>query len=102
MDFELGAIIAERTFGAINESGTESQLRVRLGTPNRIQGSVDVYAPYQVLYGEKVRSWYAAGVDGFQALQLAMKMIAVELDCLRRDYRIEIRWHGDKDTGLNF
>lgn len=102
MKFELGFIIAERTFSAVNADGTESQLLVRLGTPERIPGSVDVYAPYQIKYRNKTRSWYAAGIDGFQALQLAMKMIAVELDSLRREYRVEILWHGDADTGLNF
>lgn len=102
MEFKLGAVIAERILTAINADRSESEVSVRLGTPGRIPDSRGVYAPYQIEYCGKTRTWYAAGMDGFQALQLAIKMIAVELDSLRRVYGVELALHGDADTGLSF
>ena len=95
MRFELGIAIAERSMEAIHKDGRVSKVDIQLGMPKIVPDSTDVYAPYQIQFKKTSRLWYAVGIDGFQALQLAMKMIAVEIESLERDHDVKIRgYHG--------
>jgi hypothetical protein len=95
MDFQLGKVIAERTFDAIDADGQGIGIEVRLGSPGNLPGSTDVFAPYQIKYGERRKQQYAAGIDGFQALHLAMQMILVEIEQLERRYKLRVLFNRD-------
>jgi len=74
-----------------------------MGKPQPLPGAVgdDSFCPIQIVGIGSERVTYAAGVDTFQAIQLAMKKIGLELFTLRRDYGYECRWEGD-DSGSGF
>jgi hypothetical protein len=95
MDFELGNVIAERSLEAVGADGGNSHIRILLGTPASIPGTEDVYAPYQIEYAQRTRLWRAAGIDGFQALQLALRMIIVEIESLEREQGFNVVWGKD-------
>lgn len=90
MELELGQIIAERSIEAIDKDGRKSAVKIKLGVPAVFPNGRDFCAPYQVDFRDKSRVWYARGIDGFQALQLALKMIMVEIECIERDHDVEV------------
>lgn len=102
MKFELGKIIAKRSLKAVDINGNEVEIQVLLGEPNKILDSIDIFAPYQIEYLDKKRLWYAVGIDGFQALHLAMKMIWVEIEVLERNCKIRLLFNRDKNGNLGF
>jgi hypothetical protein len=95
MEFELGKVIANRSLEATDKHGSKFEVRIMLGIPANIPGSRDIYVPYQIDHSGQSRSWYAAGIDGFQALQLAMKMILIEIESLEREKGINVVWGKD-------
>lgn len=102
MKIDLGNVIAERSLEAVHEDGNESSMLVLLGTPARHPHSTGVFVPYQIDHMNKKRLWYAAGVDGFQALLLAMKMILVEIETLERRHKMKVRFNRDENGNLGF
>jgi len=46
----------------------------------------------------KVR--YAAGIDGFQALQFALTMIGVHIWCMRNDKGYKVEFYGSEELGF--
>lgn len=102
MAFEIGEVIAERWFDVINQDGTNSKARVRMGRPQRLPDCDDFYAPYEIECNGRTRLWYSAGVDGFQAVRLAMKMVDAEIQAFANKYKIKITWEGDPSGRLGF
>ena len=102
MEPELGEIIAKRSLRIVNRDGERSEAEVFLGKPQTKGNSKGFLATYQINYLGEIRIWYAAGVDAFQALQLAMKMINVELGVIERVNSIKISWEGDASGKLGF
>ncbi len=102
MNIELVEIIAERSLSIADQDGTTSVVNVLLGKPERIPSSTDYFTPYKIEYLGRTRLFYAAGIDGFQALQLAMKMIDAELEAIGRTHNVTILWEGDDTGNLGF
>ena len=86
MKVGLGTVIAERRLRITGRP--EADVRARLGQPLPLPDDPqdDYYCPYQItgLGDGKVR--YAVGVDGLQALELAIRILPTELDAVRRQY----------------
>lgn len=89
-------IIAERHLVATNGQGIESLLRICLGSPYKVSDKPDFFVQYSIEYNDEIRNGHAVGIDGFQALYLAMKMISVELEKLQRERSIVLFWEGRK------
>jgi hypothetical protein len=91
-----GPIIAERRL-SVPISGTETQeVVIRLAAPEREEKSRyrctwEVVAPGY----RKVRS--AFGVDGFQAIHLATRMIGTILWCIAQENGYHFTWEGSDD-----
>jgi hypothetical protein len=98
---DVGDVIAERKLSVVGNPSLTGI--VRMGRPQPLPGAVgdDSFCPIQIVGIGSERVTYAAGVDTFQAIQLAMKKISLELFTLRRDYGYECRWEGD-DSGSGF
>jgi hypothetical protein len=79
-----GTVIAERRL-SVQITGTEAQdIVVRMAAPQReAEGYYRCFWELIAPGYRKVR--YAAGVDGFQAIHLATRMIGVTLSCLARE-----------------
>jgi hypothetical protein len=92
-------IIAERTLEIRKPDGIIEKLLVRMAAPVEVEDGCHLCwwefdtQPYQMIR-------HAAGIDGFQAIQLAMRMIGVNLWCLARDKGYEITFEGSRDLGF--
>jgi hypothetical protein len=64
--------------------------------------SDDTYCPYQITGAGDQRVRYAAGVDAFQAIELALKMIGADLSNLNRGLNGRLCWECDQSGGLGF
>ncbi len=100
MKVELEKVIAERDIDVEFSDERKSVVRVRLGFPIITTSTPhpSVIAPYQIIFEGRTRTFRAMGVDGFQALQLAMRMIEVELESLELSYGV--RMSADDEAGL--
>jgi hypothetical protein len=74
------------------------------GRPQPLPNAVgdDHYCPFQIngIGGEKAK--YAAGMDAFQSIELAFRIIGAELDLLNREHGGQLRWEGDEHGNLGF
>lgn len=100
--FEIVEQIAIRRFEWRDEGGALHVVEVVLGRPAPFGDSGDVYCPFQILgFGSKeVR--YAVGVDGVQAIVLALRMIRAHLEVLQSECSARLSWTGSEpgDLGL--
>jgi len=84
MEIALGSVIAERRLRVTGQP--ELDVRVRIGTPSPFFDSPhsSYYCPYQITGLDDSKVKYAGGVDGVQALELAIRILPAELDALRQ------------------
>jgi uncharacterized protein DUF6968 len=94
---KLGEIIAERKLVAI-KGRKKVEVIVKLGRPLKIDHGPGFRCPIQIkgIGDEKVR--FAAGEDSMQSIQLAMKMIGIELFLRNKDYQFS--WLDQPDAGF--
>ena len=95
----VGEVIAERRLVLVRSDGSKREILVMLGKPQRFPGS-DCYCPYQIVGFSTQNVRYGAGVDGFQALQLALRQIATELALRNNSEEGQLFWHNDLDLGF--
>jgi hypothetical protein len=99
----IGETIATRKLLLLRErNSTEEEVFVLLGKPQPLPDHKDFFCPYQVKGAgdEKVRVAY--GIDGFQALQLALSILSVELEILNKELGGKLRWECDEKGWLGF
>jgi hypothetical protein len=73
-----------------------------LGKSRKKVNSVDYYAPYVIKGIGSGKAFFAGGIDPYQAVQLAFRMINAELYYLKEGYNVELSWEGDDTGGLGF
>ncbi len=97
---EIGDPVAVRTFVVLGDP--PRQISVVIGKPRRYEGSDDYSCPYQVtgLGNGKIR--FVVGIDGVQALQLAMRAIGALLSLSPEGKNGLLRWEGDDAGDLGF
>ena len=98
----VGEIIAERKLSVVGNPAIE--VSVRMGKPQQLPDAVygDQFCPVQIIGVGREQVKYAAGVDGFQAIELAMRLIGSELWLIKRDFGVQLRWDGDEKGDLGF
>jgi hypothetical protein len=99
---DIGETIAVRKFTLASEEGLGPEVSVLLGKTKQLPDHDDWYCPYQIkgVGDEKVR--YRGGIDAFQALQLAIRALGVELDVLNQGLGGKLKWEGDEKGWLGF
>jgi hypothetical protein len=92
-------VIAQRAFSLVGPSGIPSEIKVLLGKPERLPGADDYYCAFQIvgIDSDKIRCAY--GIDGFQAIQLAMTAIGACLSTLNEPGGQRLSWVGDEEGG---
>jgi hypothetical protein len=98
----LGEIVAERHLSLkIGDDGF-GEVVILMGKPQRFPDSGDYFCAYQIkgVGNEKIR--WGGGVDAFQAIEISMKMIGVDLDALVHGEGHKLSWNADKGGGLGF
>jgi hypothetical protein len=99
----VGEVIAVRKLQLSGEPSSE--ILVKLGKPQPFPDSPeadDFYCPFQITGAGDERVRYAAGVDGFQAIELTVKLIGVVLSKLSRELNGRLRWECDENGGIGF
>jgi hypothetical protein len=86
MKVEITQSIAQRTLSYGSE-----ELTVILGMPQPIADG-DFLCAYQISFGAETKKGHAIGVDGVQAIQLAMRKIASDLLFISNASGIPITW----------
>ena len=96
-------IIAVRRLRLLGEPDREIVLK--LGRPQLSPDSLEYeeyYCPYQIAGAGDERVRYAAGVDAFQALQLALTLIGPALSRLKGELDGRLQWDYDDAGGFGF
>jgi hypothetical protein len=99
----VGEAIATRRLQFLGEPGRE--VLISLGRPRPSPDSPEsgeYFCPFQITGAGDERVRYAAGVDGFQALELALKLIGSVLYRLNSQAGGRLRWEFDESGGLGF
>ncbi|MFL6621613.1 MAG: DUF6968 family protein [Sulfurifustis sp.] len=73
-----------------------------MGKPEPFDDGINHYCPYQVIGIGRDDVRYAGGVDGVQALQLALKMIGADLYTSQEAQAGKLSWGGGKNLDLGF
>ncbi|HKN26074.1 MAG TPA: hypothetical protein VJX72_14590 [Candidatus Acidoferrum sp.] len=98
----VGEIIAERTYRLLRDGHQAESVVVQLGKPVHFSNCTDFYCPYQITRPNSVKIMGIGGLDAFQALQLAINTLGVELEVIRRDSGGQLIWEGDEEGNLGF
>ncbi len=97
MNFDdVGEVIATRELFVVGDPGR--RIVVKMGKPVLWDAGPDYLCLIQIsgIADEKVK--YAAGVDAFQAIELATKLIAIELRAIREQLEVRFaRWENDQN-----
>jgi hypothetical protein len=97
----IGDVIAKRELFVRGDP--KRKVLVMMGKPQLWAGGPDCLCPVLIvgIGDEKIRS--PAGVDAFQSIELALKLISIQLRTIRRDCEIDLcRWEGDDDPHVGF
>ena len=98
----VGEIIAERKFELLRDAREHETIVVQLGKPARVPNHTDFYCPYEIERRNSKKVMAICGLDAFQALQLAIVAIGVELDVIRLDSGGQLIWGGGNESDLGF
>jgi hypothetical protein len=93
--------IASRTLEWTDHFGSRP-VTVRMGKASFLPDSGDMYCPFQIVGIGSGRVKYAVGVDGFQAIALALRMIRADLEALQRELSGSWAWPGGGSDDLGF
>jgi len=90
---ELGEVIAVRKLSCIDIPHRE--VLVKMGQPRQTPGDVEFCCRYQILGIGSANVHGICGVDAFQALQLTMEFIGLELERLSKLEGVRLHWDAD-------
>jgi hypothetical protein len=95
----VGQVIAERVFD-LDVNGDRREVRVLIGAPTPIPDSPDFFCPYQVVGLDDPTVRYTEGVDGAQALYLAMESVGTLLASTVEARTGQLTWYGESALGF--
>ncbi len=95
----VGAVLAERILD-LDVSGKHRQVTVLIGAPQPLPGSADCFCAYQVVGLGDTTVRYAGGVDGAQALYLAMEAVGTFLANTPEARSGRLTWYGERALGF--
>jgi hypothetical protein len=95
--------IATRKRLLIRENNpTEEEVFVLLGKPQTLPDHKAFFCPYQVRGAGDEKAKVAYGTGGFQALQLALSILSVDLEVLTKELGGKLRSECDEKGWLGF
>jgi uncharacterized protein DUF6968 len=93
------AFIAERILICVENPSLK--VLVKLAKPKRNPKGKDFESTYQITGKALNITRSIAGVDAFQALQLALLMIGADIGRIERESGIRLRFSGGEDAGFS-
>lgn len=97
---ELVDPIAERRYDLTTAAGDRPSVWLKLDRPREFPDAEGYFCGYQVTGLSKPLAGHAGGVDGIQALYLAMEMVLMRLVATPEYRARQLTWHGSFDLGL--
>ncbi len=91
-------MVAERSFELVDQAGSRRPFLLRIGVPRPAE--VDWVCPFVIADGPTSIAHAAYGVDGVQALLLALTMAKADLRFHARTVGARLQWLGGDDPGL--
>jgi hypothetical protein len=98
----VGEIIASRKLQLLLEGKDPVEVIVLMGKPERFPDHTDYYCPYQIKGFGRDKVMAIGGVDAFQAIQLALSTIGVELEVMSKDCSGRFLWDAGSQGDLGF
>ena len=98
----VGDVIADRVLTLNREGQEPAKIHVLLGRPHKFPDHDDYYCPYQIKWLGREKVMAIGGVDAFQAMQLALDTIGVELEVIAKDTGGKIVWDAGSEGDLGF
>ena len=98
----VGEVIASRRFTLVRDSQPPVEVVILMGKTRGIPTPARLLL---LLSNQRVRSRKViviGGVDAFQAMQLALKTIGVELDVINKDSGGRLEWVAGQEGDLGF
>ena len=95
----IGEVFVERWLEFRAPDGAAQPVLVRIGRPVKEKGG-PWFCPYLIEASSFHRQFRIVGEDSMQALILAQKTVAVELEVLARDNGGSFTWFGSSDLGM--
>src|SRR5262245_48187612 len=90
-ELDIGEVIAIRKL-TLRRSTGDLEVCVSLGKPSAGKRADEFYCFYCLDVSGRKKVSHGCGVDGFQALQLAMQRIGIDLSILKRNESGEFVW----------
>src|ERR1700761_4580454 len=99
---DMGDIIATRILSKKDEPGLK--IVVKMGKPRPLPNGIgsDYYCPIQITGIGREKVMPVAGVDAFQAIELAFKILGAQLAALNNEYHGQLGWEGGTNGDLGF
>ncbi len=98
----VGEVIANREFTFIRNGQEPVQVELLMGRPEKFPDHTDYYCPYQIKGLRQENAVAIGGVDAFQAMQLALNTIGVELEVRAKESGGELCWGAGGNGYLGF
>jgi hypothetical protein len=98
----VGEIIASRKFTLLLKGKEPAEVVVLMGKPQKFPDHTDYYCPYEIKGFGPHRAVAVGGVDAFQAMQLALSTIGVELEVISKESGGKLIWDADDQGDLGF
>ncbi len=98
----VGKVVAARKFILAREGHQPVDVIVLMGKPEKFPDHTNYYCPYQFKGDGRDKLMAIGGVDAFQAMQLALATIRVELEVIEKDSGGRLTWEGGAEGDLGF
>ena|SRR5579863_8530540 len=98
----VGEIIASRRFTLLRKGKEPVEVIVLMGKPEKFPDHTDYYCPYQIKGIGRQKAMAVGGIDAFQAMQLALSTIGVELEVISKDSGGQLVWDAGDKGDLGF
>lgn len=95
----VGQVLAERSLD-LEVNGRRREVRVLIGAPQPLPGSSDCFCAYQIVGLDDSTVRYVGGVDGAQALYLAMEAVGTQLAATPEARAGRLTWYGERALGF--
>jgi hypothetical protein len=99
----VGEVIAVRRLYLDGEEPRTTQIVIEAGKPVKFPDSDDFYCPFRISGAGEEKIFYGGGIDAFQAIQEAFRIIGMYLYIrINPPLGYRLRWEGNLQGDLGF
>jgi hypothetical protein len=102
MSFDIGEIIATRSYRLVDEDNNQRAISVLVGKPEPAGDSAGYQCPFQLVGIGNQTIQIARGYDSIHALQSAFILISANINHLNNELGRKLIWDGGRTGELGF